>query len=220
MSLLLYTQATITYEDFKEFHHYYANQIPKKVQVKGFLSAFRYQNIQNPLDYVTLYLIEDKKFLTSLLSSDLEKRDPVLQLLAQENQPFIIEKTSIGVYELQSKNPSSVEILKDNSHITIENWDWKEPEKKDQLNQSFDEHYVNEILNYPDHTAAFRYELSKVPAIQYTNTASKNLLIVEYDPIVPSIELEQYEWTQSKKEKSVNQSIFSYCPIAKHWKIH
>ncbi|NGX30826.1 MAG: hypothetical protein K940chlam8_00177 [Chlamydiae bacterium] len=218
--LILYTEAKVEIHSFEAFQDYYYFQLPKKVNVKGFEFGYRYQNLQDPLRFITIYGIKNETFLESLLSRQIAQRDPMLQILSEQEQGFVLDDIRLGVYQLKQENPSTTSLLKGNSHLTVELWDWKEPQNGEELNHEFDAHYTEEILNYPDHFVTFRFEILDDPRIDYTNTAPKNLLLVEFEPLIGLEDNETYEWVEQKRNLVQNLSIFSYRPIAKHWKSH
>src|SRR5688572_7505349 len=109
--LLLYVQTRIDPQDFASFHEFYFLQFPKKVNVKGFTFGYRYQSTKDPMNFVTLYGIENEGYLEKLLSSHLEKRDVELQALAKTEQKFILEEVNLGVYILKKENPPKTPFL-------------------------------------------------------------------------------------------------------------
>jgi hypothetical protein len=217
--LLLYAQTKVEPQDLDAFQEFYFMQLPKKVNVEGYMFGHRYQNIKDPTNFITLYGIRHKSYLERLLSQEIEKRDAILQNLAKMKRDFILQEVRLGVYELKKEMPPKVPFLKDNSYLTIELWNWSPSIAKEQVEQAFDKHYVDEVLNYPDHYAAYRFEQLEHKSIDYTNNAEKNLLLVEYMPILGVSVQKSYELNAKRKKIVEGHSIELFRPIAKHWKI-
>lgn len=216
--LLLFAKTVVEASALTAFSNWYDQHLPRRMRAKGFLSCTRLERVGNPCEIVALYLIENKSYLESLLSENIMERDPALIEAIKHPSPEGIIDIKTGVYGFSSIYPKESVFMESDGVLFIETWDWRNPADTEVLNKSYDEMYLNHLLEYPDHTAAFRFKRFDDPIVEYTNRASLNLSIVESPIHMPADQIVEMPLSSDKKALFQERKTGLYRPVSKYWR--
>jgi len=201
----------------RPFNDWYSSHLPKRLRAPGFSWGFRFQSAHGDSSYLALYEIKNTSYLNSLLNIDISERHPILASPAFNEPPIGLEKAEIGVYRLAHSEPKEGRFLSEDNLITTETWDWSAEGDKKVLSRQCDELYLAEALNYPEYTAAWRFERLIHPDIDYTNRMPRNFAIFEHSDILESSLLDAPKLSSKAKALFHNHSIETFEPLSKHW---
>lgn len=214
---LLVAKSTCVHGFEKSLHTWYCSHLPKRLQAPGFLWGFRYQSADNPSHFVALYGIKNPTYLSSLLNEDIEKRHPLISSPEFNTPPQGLESADIGVYQLKRSEPLEAPFLGSDCAISLEAWDWNSAKSPHALAEACDEHYLQEMLNFPFYRAGHRFERLTDPDIAYTNQMPQNLILFEYASLKVD-SLTQRPRLSSRIEPLLGRHTQgSYELIAKNW---
>jgi hypothetical protein len=216
---LLVAKAKCVHGFEKSLNAWYFSHLPKRLQAPGFLWGFRYQSVKDPSSFVALYGIESPTYLSSLLNEDISKRHPLIASPEFNAPPQGLEYTDIGIYQIKRSEPLEAPLLLTDSAISLEAWDWNSKKSSLALAEACDEHYLQEMLNFPFYRAGHRFEQIVDPDIAYTNQMPQNLILFEYES--PKVDaLAQRPKLSSRIEPLMRRhSQGSYQLISKNWPV-
>lgn len=215
--LILFAHTRVDPSSRLNFAQWYDAYIPRRLEAAGFISCTRLVRVDDPCEIVAIYTIRSSRDLPSLLSENIAERDPALIELAKRPPPGGIEAIETGVYRLAEKRPHEALFGRGDGCLSIELWDWAEPAKAQQLAQSYDEMYLMHLLDYPDHSAAFRFERFSDPVVDYTNRAAPNLCIVESPIDLAPDDITILPLRADKAALFSSRRVGLYRPVAKYW---
>ena len=216
--LLLFAKTVVEASALTTFSNWYDQHLPRRMQARGFLSCTRFERVGNPCEIVALYLIENKSFLEQLLSEDIAARDPALIEAIKHPSPEGITSITTGVYAFSSIHPKESAFMESDGALFIEMWDWKNPTDAAALDKSYDKMYLEHLLEYPDHTAAFRLKRFDDPIVEYTNRAPLNLSIIESPIQTPLDQIIEMPLRPDKMPLFQERKTGLYRPVSKYWR--
>ena len=215
---LLVAKASCVQGFEKNLNAWYFSHLPKRLQAPGFLWGFRYQSIKSPSSFVALYGIESSTYLSSLLNEDIKKRHPLISGPEFNVPPQGLDQTDIGVYQIKRSEPLEAPFLLSDSAISLEVWDWSSEKSPGVLADACDEHYLQEMLNFPFYRAGHRFERVIDPDIAYTNQMPQNLILFEYASRGAD-SLQRPKLSSRIEPLLAHHSQCSYELISKNWPI-
>ena len=215
--LLLFARTVVEARALAAFSAWYDQHLPRRMRARGFLSCTRFERVGNPCEIIALYLIENASYLEPLLSENLAQRDPALIEAIRNPSPEGIVNITTGIYSFASLHPKESVFMQSDGVLFIETWGWKNPEDSEALDRSYDVMYLDHLLEYPDHTAAFRLKRFEHPIIEYTNRASVNLSIVESPIDMSADQIVEMPLRPDKAQLFKDRKTGLYIPISKHW---
>lgn len=215
--LILFAHTLVEPSARRAFTQWYDAYIPRRLEAAGFLACTRLVRVDNPCETVAIYTIRGEGDWPALLSQNIGERDPALIEVAKHPPPNGIATIATGVYRLAQRRPSEAPFGQGDGCLSIELWDWAEPEKAQQLAHSYDEMYLAHLLDYPDHSAAFRFERFSHPVVEYTNRSAPNLCIVESPVDLAPHDINILPLRADKAALFSNRHVGLYQPVAKYW---